>query len=612
MAPAGIQQSGLEAASGKRRLIVVDPGRRQIRLLALRRGWFGVRAEAVHALDAEAEGVLSMEETASHLDAIFPAWRGAELAILVPQDRVITMLLDVPEEGEPAAREHILQEALRLSGLPRASLAVAYRRLRPFGRRANPYRVVLYKREELTGLLARFGVADPEKSDWILAEATPGSEALFASACALGRRGRNAVFVEWRRHYTTVAVVWNGQGVFATSLPLGLSRVARAWVGEDASAEEALARIGALGPEASLPEPASQAFEEWRKGLERVILEWAEDNSELGVAAETLPLFLCGPGAAVPALRARLKREWKGRTRLLGEGRRAADGRELSAHWTAYALGAAAWRGGAGTISLLPEPWAALRQGRRRARRAALAAAAATVAAGCALAAAASQKWSHARRLEAKAARLREALAAAEQIGRKQTEIRSLCEALRPVRRGLLDSRGAVAFLSAWADAGLGEEEWLALAADAWSYRRGSAAPGQGTNRAEQAFGAEPAPGYVGELCLPLQGEALRRRLRKIAEELQRRLPFASVDLLPPGERRDWMGTNLVIPNRVFALRAALPEAASQPVSGGRAFRSAAVSGDRAQAASKPPPLIRIKNIKPAAKAAPAAAKTKP
>jgi len=85
---------------GGRRLVVIDPGSRMLKLLAVR-SWAGrVRVRQQHVVDLVGEGVLGVEETRQHLESLFPKLRGLERAVLIPQDRTICQTVEVPVEGE--------------------------------------------------------------------------------------------------------------------------------------------------------------------------------------------------------------------------------------------------------------------------------------------------------------------------------------------------------------------------------------------------------------------------------------------------------------------------------------------------------------------------------
>ena len=91
----------------------------------------------------------------------------------------------------------------------------------------------------------------------------------------------------------------------------------------------------------------------------------------------------------------------------------------------------------------------------------------------------------------------------------------------------------------------------------------------RGSGTATSASAATNAPvssrTFVAEVCLVPQGEDMRRALSELVGDLKRYALFRNVDVLPVERRRDLVSTNLIFPERHFALELNLSEAELLP-----------------------------------------------
>jgi hypothetical protein len=109
------------------------------------------------------------------------------------------------------------------------------------------------------------------------------------------------------------------------------------------------------------------------------------------------------------------------------------------------------------------------------------------------------------------------------------------------------------------------DDFWYVLFADAASYQSGTsglalaplpvARPVTATNP-PAATPATPATRreFIAELCVPREGEALRRVLSDVVANLKRHVLFSRVDTLPAERRNDLVDPKVVVSNRVFAV----------------------------------------------------------
>jgi hypothetical protein len=120
-------------------------------------------------------------------------------------------------------------------------------------------------------------------------------------------------------------------------------------------------------------------------------------------------------------------------------------------------------------------------------------------------------------------------------------------------------------------------QHWYVLLADSLSYAAGTNTfPPAATPRppelrtppptpASQTNPPAPARAFIAEVCLIPQGESMRQALSDLVGELKRFPLFRNVDVLPPERRRSLVDTNLIFPERHFALELNLSEAELLP-----------------------------------------------
>jgi hypothetical protein len=101
---------------------------------------------------------------------------------------------------------------------------------------------------------------------------------------------------------------------------------------------------------------------------------------------------------------------------------------------------------------------------------------------------------------------------------------------------------------------------WYVLFADPASYF--AARPWGETNPPPQTATPAPAPalnGFIVELCLPEQGDAMRLTLSQLVTNLKQSNLFQNVDSLPADRRRSLVDPGVLLPEH-FALELVLPD----------------------------------------------------
>jgi len=135
-------------------------------------------------------------------------------------------------------------------------------------------------------------------------------------------------------------------------------------------------------------------------------------------------------------------------------------------------------------------------------------------------------------------------------------------ETLRPILQRQRQTWDTLKTLSALRQVRSNQNFWCILLADQQSYFT-ARTPGQ-TNP-PLPFGLvtnlpSPKYGFVAELCVPEEPEAMRRHLSQIVNDLKRYALFRNVDALSADRRRNLVDSKLVVPDRTAALDLELAE----------------------------------------------------
>lgn len=569
MAGGAASALGILNPLGGRRLVVIDPGTRFLKLLSVWARAGRVRVQQQHTVNLEGEGVLAVEETSEHLESLFPDLQGLDRAVLVPQDRTICQTIEVPVEGVEETRNYLAREARKLSGLDPSDLRFVYTALRPFGRYLNPHWLTLCKREEVDAVAARFlvgGEITGGLEQGGLCEVTTNAQALFAASRVLRARPENAVLIELRSRMTVVAMLVNGQGCFATSLPDGFWNFAQAAAADGGvEVEEAIAALR-HGTGFEAPGPAlREAIDRWHLRVQTAVREWLEDNPELMLTMNRLPAYVCGSGAqgggiirAMGTLAPLKLRAWEGRM----PGARG----EVTSYWAAYGLALHGLRSGPHRLSLLPDELNATARRRRRWRRwqrlnVLLLLALATVLAGSI-----HSKQALLNEKKTILMRAQTVLEAAREMVRLHARLNRDYAALHPVLEREQFTLDVLQSLAALRREPTNRAHWYVLFGDSASYAAGSTLPREllGTN----ALLPDPAVAareFVLEVCEPGELGVLMSNLTQIVNRLRDDTIFSKVDALPPERRRDLVNPAVIVANHVYAISLRMAGVAPHP-----------------------------------------------
>jgi len=549
------------------RLVVVDPGSRCLKLVVLE-STLG-RARLVHrqSIDLQEEGLLEPEELHQHLETLMPKLGPHATAVVLPQHRCIAHLIEVPANNAAEANKLVEGEVMRLSGLPESATLYDSVRLKPFGKYQHPCWLTFCRAAEVFEQLNRFARPAAEGADAApagrFAEMATTAQGLLAASQVIHPKPANAVLVDLGANNTVVAILVHGQGVFATSLPLGANQFTEALARlQNCPLEEAetLKRSRNLLAGEHAVAGLGKVAEKWHGELQQAVAEWLEDNPELELSLAALPVYLCGGGALQAGLLDFLNSlsqlrfaPWPGELDEEGDW-------PMEQYWVAYGVGLQALGKYPRPVSLLPTDLRAADRRERFWQRLQLANVLLLLALFWLLALGTWQKAALLSRKDKLIVQTQAALDTARSLDRLSRRLNAEYEQVRPILRRQQQTAETLQTLAALQAVRTNRDFWFVLFADQASYFAGPPMPVTATNLTNvtltvAATNVPPSRReFIAELCIPQEGNAMFPVLTQVVSELRRQPLFARVDVLPQERRRSLVDPKVVISNRFFAV----------------------------------------------------------
>lgn len=581
-APFTPQPRGIEPPL--RRVLAVDAGSRCIRLLLLESRFGKLRLARQETLDLREEGLVAPEELKTHLQAALANWGRPPLALALPQDMAVSQIVDLPPLPDPEARAVIEAETVKLGGVSESAMLYDFVRVPRVAENRQSFWVNFCQEGEVQARITQLGL---EEQDF--REITTAANALLAAWQAARPGNSNAVIVHLGAQNTTLLVIRDGIGVFATSFPMAGDFFARAITRlTNCSLEAAHTFIHTT----NLLEGAKQlpgfpdVVDGWAAELKRQLSEWRGSRVDL-----TGELIATGGAFAQPGLREYLAQSaglkfqpWPrspGPASLQPEA-----GFEIAFGAALLALGQ-----GRQTASLLPAnrrlAWKK-RRGRQRVEFLN------TLLLGVlfvALALGLWQKVSLVRQQQALTEKVQAGLKSVQEAATLSRELFKSYDELRPLFERQQRTTDTLQSLALLESARSDRAWWGVLIADQQSYFAAAPAAaatnkppgleGEFASARREATNASPArPGLVAELCVPADLDAARSTLSAVVNNLKRAPVFERVDVLSEDLRRSLADSKVLVPDRHFAL--VLDFAATQ-------FVASASSKIRPAPAARPP-----------------------
>ncbi len=547
---------------------VVDAGQQRARILIATVVRGRPRLVRTEIIDTHEEGFTTPEEQRYEIRRRLQTEAPEAVIVVAPQHQILRHVLDIPPGDATHTRALVEREASNIGGLSDSTWAFDAVRLEPFGGPAHPVVATFCRQSDLQRLLEE--VVDDER---LIYDVRPAADCLAAAFRAAAPEVSDAVLVDLGARQTGLTVLLDGQAVFATTIPSGSAAFTEALATDRGGSTEAAEVLKRTEPPPWSAEGSPrfhQAAATWLVEMERTLREWRQENPGIRFP-DRCTAYLAGGGALQPGLMEGLTaagirpfEAWP----TSGEADPAQP--DTAAAWGALLLGLGH---GGPAPSLLPVERRAAWDRQRLWR--ALVQANLVLAAMLAMAIAAATAY-QTRALAQKAAwqgRATDALRHAEDIRYTAEIFNARMDAFRPVLEHQRQTVDTLRVLQALQSERTNANHWYVLLADAASYAAGSnnfaasagvGRPGDGRfPPPPSVLMSNPPPSnraFVAEACLVPEGEKMRQALSDLVSDLKRHPLFRNVDVLPAERRRALMATNLIFPERHFALELSLSE----------------------------------------------------
>lgn len=531
-----------------RRLIAVDAGSHAIKIILAERSGSSVRILRRELIDLQDEGLLSSEEIGPAVTAVLSSMGDYPVVLALPQHLTFSHILDLTS-GSQAVKQMIEAETRKNRDLRDSPVVYDFARLHPFGRHQNAFLVTLCKENDILAQIARLALVQED-----VIEVVASANVLATGYQSLSPSTGHVALVDIGASGTMVSLCLNGQVVHTANFPIGgnlFTETLATATNTTPEAAEASRQTTNLFAGPDRVEALASVVNSWKMELKRAIDGWLFENPELKLPLSSFRVVLTGGGSQQPGLIEFLNDDPELRFELWRSG----SGKHTVPASFAVVYGAAAQALGVGgqSASLLP---ADLRDHWRKQRvhqRILAGVAGVLMLTMILLGYGTWAKHSAAREKERLVNQAKFALEKAEEIAALRQQLIADYDRIRPVlRKGqrTLDTLKSLALLE---QSRTNRNLWYVLFADqpsyfAWKSTNGFPQPfNDSTNLLQRS-------GFIAELCINQEGEAMRQTLGQVVAELKQSTLFNNVDTLPSDLRRDIAYTNVILPDRHFAL----------------------------------------------------------
>ena len=546
-----------------RRVLAVDAGSRCIRLLLLENRFGKLRLLRQDALDLQEEGLVSAEELKVHLQTTLADWGRPPLALALPQQVVVSQIVDLPPVPDAEARQLIEAETIKLSGLSESAMVYDFTRVTTSTESRQSFWVTFCQEGEIQSRIEQLGFEDQD-----FREVTTAANALLTAWHAAQPAKRDAVLVHAGAQSTTLVVIRNGVAVFASSFPMAGDFFTRAIARlrkSTTEAAEALKHSTNLLAGAETLTGFAEIVDGWAAEMKRQLSEWRGHPSESPGSLTTGTVIATGGAFEQPGLldylatNTGLKFErWP--TNPAPDALTPVPGFEI-------ALGAALQ-----ALALGPQPASLLPANRRlawkrRLSRQRLEFFNSVLLGACLLALTIGiwQKSLSIHRKSALADKIQAGLEVVQSNAVMTSDLLQGYDTLRPLfehQQATVDTLQALALLQS---ARSNRSLWFVLVSDQRTYFGQPPAAtnrppitvteSELTGRSRDLTNAAPGrPGLIAELCVPEDADAARNTLSVVVSSLKKAPVFSRVDELSQDLRRSLADPKIVLPDRHFAL----------------------------------------------------------
>jgi Tfp pilus assembly PilM family ATPase len=522
-------------------------------------------------IDLQSEGLVSADETKTHLQSLLENWGRPPLALALPQHLSTSQVIDLPITPESEVDKLIQDETRKLGGVSDTRIVYDFVRTESDGKSRQRFWVTIAQEEHIRDRIHRLGV---EQED--LCEVTTIANALITAYRAAAPLSSRAILVHLGAQTTVLVVLVGGQAAYATSFQMGGDFFTRALARLSKGAEETAEIMKRQTDFFSGPDAAPEfvvEVEGWVTEVKRQLNEWFEHNPAYASEANSFVLVASGGGFEQPGFLDYLRnegalelqlwpREGKGAVAQATLGFEVAWGTALQA--LGYSLQPA---------SLLPADYRAAWKKRLAQQRLEMAS---MVVAMLCIVLLALGTWYKTRLIDRKTRlhlKTTAALQAWEANDLLSAELSVEYETLRPLFAAEQNTLDTLKTLSLLQQSRSNRSFWYVLLADQQSYFNPPASMIATnrllkTNNTPAILGPFPLslpvnaptnisparPGLIVELSSPEAGEASRATLSQLVNQLKQQPLFSKVDSLSDDLRRNLAEGNVIIPDKHFAL----------------------------------------------------------
>jgi len=546
-----------------RRVIALDPGSSCLKLLLAELRSEGAHVLECRSIDLREEGLISNVEISGHLRKLLQQFGPCPVALALPQHRAICQLTNLAPTSPEDVRRVIEAETVQLRGLTETAIAYDYTPLKSFGKYQNPYWLTLCRESELQVTIEELGLSGSD-----LCEVTASANGLIAAYQHRSGRSRLALLIDFGAKHTDLAIVVDGQGVFASSIPFGSEAFTETIAAERGCSQdiaELFKRSHNVFSEPDAVNGVGTVARNWVVELEGAVREWITEHPELGAKPTDFEVLLTGVGSrqqgfvsclnGLSELRFALWPDELGRQPIEGAGEYAV------AYGTAlHAFGLASQ-----PTSLLPDEFRLAAKRRRSLYALQTVGLSLLLLVVVVFALGTWQKLSLINRKKTLLSQAEGAVAAAKTTDTLNRKIMAEYRRLQPVLEREKYTLDTLEALNAIQQVQSNRSLWFVLFADQQTYFSTPIRSHTNVVTTNEVFSViTNAPlakrGFISELCVPEDAETARRTLSQIVTELKQARVFRNVDTLPAEAHRPLAEPKLLLPDKCFSLSLELAE----------------------------------------------------
>jgi len=547
----------------------LDAGSRSLRILIAESDFGHVRILKEHLIDLHQEGLVSTEETRTHLAQVLGDWGNPPVALILPQHVSISQTIDVPPAPEGDVEKLIKEESVKLGGASDSQIVYDFVLSGDAGHDRQQFWVTLAREADIRENILKLGLENED-----LSHLTTTANALITAYRVANPEAPRAVLVHSGAETTVLAVVLAGSPAFATSFQMGgdfftrsLARIRK--ITED-KAEE-LRRNTDLFNGADADPKFIAVVDGWAEELKRQLDESTLFHAESRLHVGVLKFVASGRLFDQPGLLQYLNgKGLKLEPWLASES----AGNALPSKGFEAAFGAArqALAPNEQSVSLLPEDLRARWRERLGREKIELASLVLVIVSALLLGIGTWRQISLVERKQLLLSKIQAAQTSADENEQLSTGMINDYETFRPVFARQQNTVDILKTLALLEQSRSNRTFWFVLIGDQHSYFTAPVNPGwtnkpartnasdpslplfSGTSRPVTGTNTPAKPGMIAELCIPEEAEAARVLLSQVVKDLKQQPLFSKVDLLPEDLRRNVADPKVVLPDKDFVL----------------------------------------------------------